>query len=90
MLIFAVRDTAKGENAAKKLQEELPTWNGKAEVWKLDMASFASVKAFGERINTLSRLDILIANAGVSSGTINSAPKFMLKNVVHCHPSSAK
>lgn len=31
------------------------------------MASFASVKEFGERMNTLERLDILIASAGVGS-----------------------
>lgn len=66
LLIFAVRDTTKGENAAKRLKDELPAWAGQTEVWKLDMASFQSVTTFGERINTLPRLDILIANAGVS------------------------
>ena len=67
-LILAVRDTAnKGEAAARKIKEELPNWTGEIEVWKLDMASLASVKEFGKRMDTLERLDILIASAGVGS-----------------------
>lgn len=72
-MILAVRDTAgKGEAAAKRLKEELPSWTGKVDVWKLDMSSFASVKEFGERLNTLERLDILILSAGVSCNLLRS------------------
>jgi NAD(P)-dependent dehydrogenase (short-subunit alcohol dehydrogenase family) len=61
----------KGEAAAQKLKQELPSWTGDVEVWQLDMASFASVKAFAQRLNTLDRLDILIESAGVSRSSIN-------------------
>lgn len=65
-LILACRDIGRGEAAAKRLKEELPGWKGKAEVWQLDMSKFDNVKQFGERLNTLQRLDILILSAGVS------------------------
>lgn len=65
-LILAVRTVSKGEDAIRKIKADLPNWTGMAEVWQLDMVSFDSVKAFGERLNTLDRLDIFIANAGVS------------------------
>lgn len=35
------------------------------EVWQLDMASFDSILEFGERLKGLSRLDALLANAGI-------------------------
>jgi retinol dehydrogenase-12 len=66
-LIFAVRNIEKGEAAAKKLKQEVPSWKGDVQVWQLDMTSFASVKAFAQRLNTLDRLDILIESAGVSN-----------------------
>lgn len=62
-----MRDIGRGEAAAKRIKEELPNWKGEVEVWQLDMSKFDSVKQFGERINTLDRLDILILNAGVSA-----------------------
>ncbi|WP_314176280.1 oxidoreductase [Streptomyces winkii] len=55
-VVFAVRDTARGEAAAS-------TVHGSTEVRRLDLADLASVRAFaGEWQGTL---DILINNAGV-------------------------
>lgn len=42
------------------------------EVWHLDLASFDSVKEFCKRIESIDRIDILIANAGIAT------PKFEL------------
>jgi NAD(P)-dependent dehydrogenase (short-subunit alcohol dehydrogenase family) len=55
-LIFAVRDTAKGERAAA----EIP---GGAEVRRLDLASLDSVRAFAA--DTTEPFDVLVNNAGV-------------------------
>jgi NAD(P)-dependent dehydrogenase (short-subunit alcohol dehydrogenase family) len=55
-VIFAVRDTAKGERAAA----EIP---GGAEVRRLDLASLDSVRAFAA--DTTEPLDVLVNNAGV-------------------------
>lgn len=70
-LILAVRTISKGEKAASQLKQELPEWKGTVEVWELDMCSFASVKAFADRLDSLERLDILIESAGVSAKTPN-------------------
>jgi NAD(P)-dependent dehydrogenase (short-subunit alcohol dehydrogenase family) len=55
-VIFAVRDTAKGEQAAA----DIP---GGAEVRRLDLASLDSVRAFAAE--TTEPFDVLINNAGV-------------------------
>ncbi|RYP45267.1 hypothetical protein DL768_008383 [Monosporascus sp. mg162] len=63
-LILAVRSPEKGEAAAS----ELLTQHRKAniEVWQLDMSSYDSIQAFARRVqDKLSRLDIVILNAGV-------------------------
>lgn len=63
-MILAVRDLFKGEDAASKIREN--TGHKNVEVWKLDLASFASVKAFAEKAeNELERLDIVVGNAGI-------------------------
>lgn len=65
-LILAVRDTEKGGLASKMIEEVTP-FRG-VEVWKLDLASFASVRAFAKRCDTeLERLDIVVENAGVAT-----------------------
>lgn len=65
-LILAVRDTSKGEAAAKDITRT--TGNKNVEVWKLDLSSFSSVKSFADKVNSdLPRLDILIENAGVAT-----------------------
>ena len=65
-LILAVRSIEKGQAAALRMIEETrETRSGVVEVWELDMASFASVQAFAQRVGTLPRLDIAVLNSGV-------------------------
>ena len=55
-VVLAVRDTAKGEQAAR-------TIDGAAEVRKLDLADLDSIRAFAEAWE--GDLDVLINNAGI-------------------------
>lgn len=66
-LILAVRNLAKGKEAADDVITT--TGNKNVEVWQLDLSSFASVKAFAQKVHSdLTRLDILIENAGIAAG----------------------
>nr|GAT59592.1 short-chain dehydrogenase/reductase family protein [Mycena chlorophos] len=65
-LILAVRDMRRGETAKAQILEETGYDGARVEVWMLDMASFASVSAFAERVDSeLKRLDGAVLNAGV-------------------------
>lgn len=64
-LIVAVRSQARGDAAAKKLQDEFP--RARVEVSLVDMSSYKSVQAFAKRCESLPRLDIAILNAGLMS-----------------------
>jgi NAD(P)-dependent dehydrogenase (short-subunit alcohol dehydrogenase family) len=55
-VVLAVRDTTKGEEAAKSIR-------GNAEVRKLDLADLASVREFAEAWDE--PIDVLVNNAGV-------------------------
>ncbi|KAJ3548302.1 hypothetical protein NM208_g1076 [Fusarium decemcellulare] len=67
-LILAVRSTEKGEAAKRTLQESTGCDPAILEVWALDLANYASVKAFAARANAeLPRIDALIENAGIAS-----------------------
>ncbi|KAL2683004.1 hypothetical protein Neosp_007466 [[Neocosmospora] mangrovei] len=63
-LIVAVRSQARGDAAAKRLQDEFP--HAKIEVSLVDMSSYKSIQAFAKRCESLPRLDIAILNAGLS------------------------
>lgn len=63
-VILAVRNKTKGAAAAKFIEESTGIV-GVVEIWDLDLSSYASVKAFGERALNLDRLDILVNNAGI-------------------------
>ncbi|KFA60024.1 hypothetical protein S40285_08798 [Stachybotrys chlorohalonatus IBT 40285] len=65
-LILAVRNTKAGEEAKQSIETSTKR-PGICEVWALDLASFASVKAFAERASKLPRLDVLVENAGVAN-----------------------
>ena len=67
-VILAVRTISKGE-VAKKYIEEKTGRKGVVEVWSLDLSSYASVKAFVKRAETLERLDAVLENAGVLTET---------------------
>jgi retinol dehydrogenase-12 len=54
---MAVRDLQKGEAARQSILESVPRAN--VEVWNVDLADFATVRAFAERANKeLDRLDL--------------------------------
>ncbi|KAJ7464633.1 hypothetical protein FB451DRAFT_1561869 [Mycena latifolia] len=66
-LILAVRDLNRGEAAKEEIIAQTG-FAGSLEVWQLDMAEFASVKAFAERVNSaLKRLDGAVLNAGINA-----------------------
>jgi len=67
-LILAVRSIEKGQAAALRMIDETrETRSDIVEVWQLDMASFASVQSFAQRVETLPRLDLAVLNSGVST-----------------------
>lgn len=63
-VIIAVRSKSKGEAAATSIHKSTGR-QGVAEVWELDLSSYASVKAFAERASNLERLDVVVNNAGI-------------------------
>ncbi|KAH8547602.1 short-chain dehydrogenase/reductase-like protein [Umbelopsis sp. PMI_123] len=66
-VILAVRNLESG-NDVKKSIEETTKRTGVVEVWKLDMSSSASVRAFADRVNKeLPRLNVAALNAGVAT-----------------------
>ncbi|KAI1429706.1 retinol dehydrogenase 12 [Xylaria sp. FL1777] len=65
-LILAVRSQARGDKAADGLRREFP--GAKISVWLLDMSSYDSITAFVEKCKSLSRIDIVILNAGLNAG----------------------
>ncbi|KUJ17313.1 putative 3-oxoacyl-reductase [Mollisia scopiformis] len=64
-LILAVRSSCKGEAAKKDILSTNPGSSTQVEIWILDMESFESVLAFGERASALPFLNIAMLNAGV-------------------------
>lgn len=66
-VIIACRTVSKGETAKKSIEESTKK-TGVVQVWELDLASHASVKAFATRATSeLKRLDILVENAGIQT-----------------------
>ncbi|MCJ1251635.1 hypothetical protein MMC30_008870 [Trapelia coarctata] len=69
-VILAVRNLSAGEKAKQSI-EASTNRPGVCEVWKLDLASYDSVKAFATRASQLSRLDILLENAAIATPTFS-------------------
>ncbi|KXX78385.1 Dehydrogenase/reductase SDR family member 13 [Madurella mycetomatis] len=66
-VVLAVRNLSGGETAKAEIESATGVAPGVAEVWPLDLASYASVKAFAKRAATeLERIDGLIENAAVA------------------------
>ncbi|MCJ1232026.1 hypothetical protein MMC12_008707 [Toensbergia leucococca] len=63
-VVLAVRSLDKGE-AAKASIEASEKRTGVVEVWKLDLASYESVKQFASKAQHLERIDVVVENAGV-------------------------
>ncbi|KAE9364962.1 putative short-chain dehydrogenase [Stipitochalara longipes BDJ] len=73
-MILAVRSLDKGNDAKRDIESTTNCAKEVIEVWKLDMANYASVQKFAARINAeLNRVDIFIANAGIAPGRYNTA-----------------
>ncbi|KAJ7064077.1 hypothetical protein C8F01DRAFT_1219182 [Mycena amicta] len=67
-IVLAVRDLSKGETAREEIVRQTGCSSEVLSVWELDMARFASVAAFADRVNTqLDRLDGAALNAGVAT-----------------------
>jgi NAD(P)-dependent dehydrogenase (short-subunit alcohol dehydrogenase family) len=63
---MGVRNVEAGKTAKAAIEADTKT-SGVAEVWELDLASYASVKAFAKRaVKELERIDAVIENAGVA------------------------
>ncbi|GJC81635.1 short chain dehydrogenase yanD [Colletotrichum liriopes] len=72
-LIIAIRSVEKGETASKSLREKVT--GATIEVWALDMLSYKSVQAFADRCSTLSRVDVVILNTGMSRQDFHISPE---------------
>jgi NAD(P)-dependent dehydrogenase (short-subunit alcohol dehydrogenase family) len=64
-LIMAVRTTAKGDDARRRILKSTGQQESSIEVWPIDMDSYDSIKTFAARASQLPRLDGVLANAGV-------------------------
>ena len=71
-VILAVRNTAAGEEAKASI-EKTTKRTSVVEVWQLDLCSYSSVTAFAEKAKALERLDVLLENAGIATGTFRLA-----------------
>ena len=71
-IILAVRNLAAGENAKQSIEASTKR-KDICEVWKLDLASYDSVKAFAARASKLPRLDIVVENAGIATSNFKLA-----------------
>lgn len=74
-VVLACRDPDKGEAARADIEASCAsapssTKSGVVEVWQVDMSSFQSVRDFCARAAAeLDRLDVVVENAGVATGT---------------------
>lgn len=64
-VIITVRNASKGEAAKADIERTENCSPSTVEVWELDLGSNDSVKAFAKRLDTLPRVDALIASAGM-------------------------
>lgn len=73
-LILAVRSLEKGEAAKEDIERSTGCGKDVIKVWHLDMASYSSVIKFAERAEReLERVDALLANAAIATGTFTMA-----------------
>lgn len=64
-VIFGCRSLARGQEAKAEVETELKCSGDIIQVWNLDIESPASISGFVEKAQGLSRLDVLVSNAGV-------------------------
>lgn len=92
-VIIAVRSVERGEAAKAKIESDTGV-EGIAEVWQVDLASFASVKSFVKKLEALERVDVAILNAslaldkkGIAEGlemslTVNVVSTFLMAAMI--------
>ena len=71
-VILGVRNVTAGKEAKENIEKSTGR-PGVCEVWEIDLASNASVLAFGERISKLPKLDVAILNAAVATVEFSTA-----------------
>jgi len=81
-VIFACRQPATGEAAVARTRQAHPGCN--AEFAQLDLASFASITQFADRLDT-DRIDALICNAGLIQTTWAGTEEGFERTVGVCH-----
>lgn len=72
-IIMAVRNTQAGEDAKDDIEATTGCGSSVIEVWSLDLSSYDSVKAFATKASKLSRIDVLLENAGVATERVTLA-----------------
>jgi NAD(P)-dependent dehydrogenase (short-subunit alcohol dehydrogenase family) len=70
-VIIACRTRSKGEAAQRDIEASTKR-TGVLQVWELDLSSYASVKAFAKRCETLPCIDIVLENAGIANGKFST------------------
>lgn len=71
-VILGVRDLGKGDDARRSIEESTKRVNV-VDVWQLDLASYDSVEKFASKVQGLDRLDVVVENAGIATGTYRTA-----------------
>jgi NAD(P)-dependent dehydrogenase (short-subunit alcohol dehydrogenase family) len=71
-VILGVRNVPAGEEAKADIEKSTGR-SGVCEVWKVDLSSFESVLAFGDRVAKLPKLDTAILNAAIATGEFSIA-----------------
>ncbi|KAJ8099568.1 short-chain dehydrogenase reductase [Lipomyces tetrasporus] len=64
-VILAGRNVAAAEKAKQSIEKSTGRTDV-GEVWELDLAFYASVKAFAECVSKLPRIDVFLENAGIA------------------------
>ena len=67
-VIIAVRNLDKGQQAKTQIEERTGKGNV-VEVWQLDLSSYESVRGFVKKAESLKRIDVLLENAGMATGS---------------------
>lgn len=84
-VILACRNTQKGEKAKREIESSLKCSTDILDVWQVDIESAQSIKAFVDRVNALSRLDVVINNAGLRASmfqTVYDTERTVAINVI--------
>lgn len=71
-VILAVRSVKKGEDAKAAIEAATGRANV-VEVWEVDMTKYDSIRAFASKCESLGRLDVVVANAGVLRNTYEAS-----------------